>query len=52
MEYVEYRNEEYPPLEDLPSCPVETTASLIGSKWRLLFLRDLLANPMRFGELK
>lgn len=52
MEYVEYRNEKYPPLEDLPSCPVETTASLIGSKWRLLILRDLLANPMRFGELK
>ena len=52
MEYVEYRNEEHPPLEKLPACPVETTASLIGSKWRLLILRDLLANPMRFGELK
>ena len=52
MEYVEYRNEEFPPLESLPLCPVETTAQLIGSKWRLLIMRDLLARPMRFGELK
>ena len=52
MEYVEYKNEKYPSIEDLPACPVETTASLIGSKWRLLIMRDLLARPMRFGELR
>lgn len=52
MEYVEYRNDEKPRREALPLCPVETTASLIGSKWRLLILRDLLAGPVRFGELK
>lgn len=40
-------------LEDLPACPVETTLTLIGSKWEVLILRDLLANDtMRFGELQ
>ena len=31
---------------------VETTAQLIGSKWRLLIMRDLLDGTKRFGELK
>lgn len=40
-------------LEDLPACPVETTLTLIGSKWEVLIMRDLLANgTMRFGELR
>lgn len=38
--------------EQLPACPVETTLSLIGSKWKVLILRDLLAGTKRFGELK
>ncbi len=50
--YVEYRNDEAPSIKDLPLCPVETTAQLIGSKWRLLILRDLLGGPRRFGQLK
>lgn len=37
---------------DLPACPVETTAQLIGCKWRLLIMRDLLEGTKRFGELK
>ena len=37
---------------ELPACPVETTAQLIGSKWRLLIMRDLLDGTKRFGELK
>lgn len=37
---------------ELPACPVETTAHLIGSKWRLLIMRDLLDGTKRFGELK
>ena len=41
-----------PDIADLPACPVETTAQLIGSKWRLLIMRDLLSGPKRFGELK
>lgn len=49
---VEYRNDETPSAEDLPACPVETTAQLIGSKWRLLIMRDLLGGSCRFGELK
>lgn len=35
----------------LPECPVATTVSLIGSKWKLLIMRDLLARPWRFNEL-
>ena len=38
--------------EELPDCPVATTVSLIGSKWKLLILRNLLARPWRFNELK
>lgn len=36
----------------LPSCPVETTLTLIGDKWKVLILRDLLPGTKRFGELK
>ena len=36
----------------LPPCPVETTLQLIGSKWKVLILRDLMNGTMRFGELK
>lgn len=38
--------------EEMPVCPVATTVSLIGSKWKLLILRNLLARPWRFNELK
>ena len=42
-----------PRLEELPACPVETTLSIIRSKWQVLILRDLLANgTMRFKELQ
>ncbi len=36
----------------LPACPVETTLTLIGDKWKVLILRDLMAGTKRFGELK
>ena len=39
-------------LKELPACPVETTLSLIGNKWKVLILRDLLTGTKRFGELK
>lgn len=38
--------------EELPACPVATTVQLIGSKWKLLILRNLLARPWRFNELQ
>lgn len=38
--------------KDLPTCPVETTLTLIGDKWKVLILRDLLPGTKRFGELK
>ena len=37
---------------DLPACPVETTLTLIGDKWKVLILRDLMPGTKRFGELK
>lgn len=36
----------------LPECPVETTLMLIGDKWKVLILRDLMPGTKRFGELK
>lgn len=38
--------------KNLPACPVETTLTLIGNKWKVLILRDLLPGTKRFGELK
>ena len=38
--------------DELPACPVATTVQLIGSKWKLLILRNLLARPWRFNELQ
>ena len=38
--------------KNLPACPVETTLSLIGNKWKVLILRDLMEGTMRFGQLK
>ena len=38
--------------EELPACPVATTVQLIGSKWKLLIIRNLLARPWRFNELQ
>ena len=38
--------------KQMPACPVETTLVLIGSKWKVLILRDLVSGKKRFGELK
>lgn len=38
--------------KELPACPVETTLTLIGNKWKVLIIRDLLQGTKRFGELK
>ena len=37
---------------DLPPCPVETTLALMGDKWKILIIRDLLSGTKRFGELR
>ena len=39
-------------VKELPACPVETTLMLIGDKWKVLILRDLISGTKRFGELK
>lgn len=38
--------------EELPACPVATTVQLIGSKWKILIMRNLLVRPWRFNELR
>lgn len=38
--------------EEMPACPVATTVQLIGSKWKLLIMRNLLTRPWRFNELR
>lgn len=35
----------------LPDCPVETTLQLIGDKWKVLIIRDLMTGKKRFNEL-
>ena len=38
--------------DEMPACPVATTVALIGSKWKLLIMRNLLNRPWRFNELR
>lgn len=38
--------------ELLPDCPVALTVQLIGNKWKLLIIRNLLQRPWRFNELQ
>lgn len=35
----------------IPECPVEMTLQLIGDKWKVLIIRDLLSGTKRFNEL-
>ena len=37
---------------ELPPCPVETSLVLMGDRWKMLIVRDLLTGTKRFGELK
>lgn len=38
--------------KDLPKCPIETTLKMLGCKWKVLIIRELLTGTKRFGELK
>lgn len=38
--------------KDLPECPVATSVSLIGDKWKLLIIRNLKSRTLRFNELQ
>ena len=38
--------------KELPACPVEIIMGLIGDKWKVLIIRDLLTGTKRFGELR
>ncbi|EKQ56854.1 MULTISPECIES: helix-turn-helix domain-containing protein [unclassified Clostridium] len=39
-------------VKEVPACPVEMTLQLIGNRWKVLIMRDLLIGTKRFGELK
>lgn len=36
--------------DELPECPVATTVQLIGNKWKLLIIRNLLDKTQRFTD--
>ena len=38
--------------EEMPACPVATTVAVLGSKWKLLIIRNLRVRPWRFNELR
>ena len=42
----------YEEKKELPACPVATSVSLIGGKWKLLIIRNLKSRPWRFNELQ
>jgi DNA-binding HxlR family transcriptional regulator len=37
---------------NLPACPVETALMMMGDRWKVLIVRNLLTGTKRFGELK
>ena len=39
-------------LRALPTCPIETTATIAGGKWPILIIRELLPGKKRFGQLQ
>lgn len=36
--------------DELPECPVATTVHLIGNKWKILIIRNLLDKTQRFSD--
>ncbi len=39
-------------MKELPPCPVEVSLLMIGDKWKVLILRELLSGTKRFGEIR
>ena len=39
-------------MTELPPCPVETTLVMIGDKWKVLIIRELLPGTRRFNEIR
>ena len=37
---------------NLPACPVETALMMMGDRWKVLIVRELLLGTKRFGQLK
>lgn len=41
-----------PTKDELPPCPVATTLMLIGNKWKIFIIQQLMDRPFRFSELR
>ena len=39
-------------VKEMPACPVATVWELIGNKWKVFIIRDLLSGTKRFSALK
>ena len=39
-------------MKELPPCPVETTLMMIGDKWKVLIIRELLPGTRRFNDIR
>lgn len=39
-------------IDDMPRCPAEITLALVGDRWKILIIRELLFGTKRFGELR
>ncbi len=37
---------------DLPECPVEITLQLMGDRWKMVIIKNLLDGPKRFVEIR
>ena len=37
---------------NLPACPVETALMMMGDRWKVLIVRELLTGTKRFGQLR
>lgn len=42
----------YEEKKELSACPVATSMSLIGGKWKILIIRNLKSRTLRFDELQ
>ena len=38
--------------DELPPCPVATTLMLIGNKWKIFIIQQLMDRPFRVSELR
>jgi len=50
LQSAKYKEKNMLTKEELPECPVATTVQLIGNKWKILIIRNLLGKKQRFTD--